>query len=1392
ENKGQVIDQNNNLNPAVLYLLNTPGMNVQLRRGGFSYDLYRISNIEQRMLNDEVSQVKKQQALSSIQYHRIDFDLQNFNPDYTIETSEPSPGYENYYTPGTPEKGVTAVRHFKNVTFKNIYPEIDLEFLTDGKNGFKYNFVVHQGGNLSAIQMKISGAGVELTSSGSLLLSTSLGTIEEDIPKSFLRDEKITEPVTIKFLKISDGVFGFRQEGRSGVDSDLIIDPVPIRMWGTYFGGSDGDALRHMTADSDSNAILVGTTFSPDYIATNGAWQTTLIWPTNGFIAKFNTNGQLLWATYYGGSWTETFSVVTDNALNIFIFGETSGNPYIVTSGSYQTTYGGGYSDTYLAKFTPAGQRVWGTYYGGPGQDNARACTIDREANIYVTGQTLSSTGIATSGAYQTTKQGVADAYIGKFDSTGQQLLWGSYFGGELDEMGMGLATAGNDDVYLTGSTKSTTNISTAGTSQPVYGGGMGDGFIAAFSPSGQRLWATYYGGLSTDVLYWIAVFHNNSLFVTGTSASSDNISTPGSYQPALHGESDAVLGRFDLTGNRIWGTYFGGDSAEWGYTGAISDSGYIYIAGNTTSSNLIATPGAFLSTYLSDIFWYIARFDSTGQRSWGTYFGDTVQIANSDPKLATVGKGIVYMASSTVLPTYCATPGAYQTFYRGGVWGGDAFLEKFYDCTFPDPAGLITGPVSLCKNTTGLTYSVLPVNHATGYSWSVPSGIDILSGINTHSITVKVKNNAVSGNISVYPYNSCGSIDTATLAVTVHDDPIINITGNDTLCQGVSSLFGTSPGKTNYQWSYSLGGTVISGGTNSSNTVTMVWSIPGANWIAVNYTDANGCTDTIPVQKNVWIKTGPPLSVSITASDNSVCAGTLITFTAFPVNGGNLLTYQWKVNGLIAGSNSASFAYTPSNGDIVYCILTSNNGCSSNNPATSNSILMVINPILPVSVTISPSANPVCAGVSVTFTATPIHGGATPFYQWKVNGINVGSNSSSYSYTPANGDLVKCVLTSSEICTSNNPATSNQVTMVVSPHLVAGITISASVNPVCSGLPVTFTAVPTNGGTPPQYQWKVNGINGGANNPVYTYSPTSGDQVSCILTSNLNCITNNPATSNTITVITNTSPVVTFTLCFDSITTINAKPIKLKGGIPLGGTYSGPGVNSITGLLTPLTAGIGTKTITYSYTNSALCTANKSKTIIVQATTAFTCGNNLTDVRDGKVYPTVKIASQCWIASNLNYGTMIASTSHQRDNCINEKYCYQDLSANCNVQGANYQWDEIMRYDDTPAQQGLCPPAWHVPTEAEWNALFTNWTNNGFAGSPLKYSGYSGFNALLSGVNHFNRQWDFNGFATFFWSSSPYGPYKAWAHGLNDYNPSVSFYPSSRANAFSIRCLKD
>jgi uncharacterized protein (TIGR02145 family) len=115
-----------------------------------------------------------------------------------------------------------------------------------------------------------------------------------------------------------------------------------------------------------------------------------------------------------------------------------------------------------------------------------------------------------------------------------------------------------------------------------------------------------------------------------------------------------------------------------------------------------------------------------------------------------------------------------------------------------------------------------------------------------------------------------------------------------------------------------------------------------------------------------------------------------------------------------------------------------------------------------------------------------------------------------------------------------------------------------------------------------------------------------------------------------------------------------------------------------------------------------------------------------------------------------------------------------------------------MMHYDGTPGGQDLCPPGWHVPIDSEWSTLFNFYQGNALAGKPLQDTILSGFKAQTSGVFYLNSSWSFNGFATLFWSSTPWSAIKAISHGMQIYNFSVSLYPSSRANAFPIRCLHD
>jgi hypothetical protein len=288
---------------------------------------------------------------------------------------------------------------------------------------------------------------------------------------------------------------------------------------------------------------------------------------------------------------------------------------------------------------------------------------------------------------------------------------------------------------------------------------------------------------------------------------------------------------------------------------------------------------------------------------------------------------------------------------------------------------------------------------------------------------------------------------------------------------------------------------------------------------------------------------TGPVAGVSIalTAGTEPSCSGVSRTYTATPVNGGTAPTYQWKVNGTNVGTNSATYTTsTLTSGQVVSCVMTSNLSGVTGNPATSNSLTATINASLvpSVSIAITTGSNPSCSGASKTFTATPTNGGTAPSYQWKVNGTNVGTNSASYTTsTLTAGQVVTCVMTSNLACASTSTATSNSITISFSTAVTPAvlIAITSGTNPSASGASVTFTATPTNGGTTPAYQWKVNGTNVGTNSATYTTTTlTNGQIVSCVLTSNASCASPTTATSNSITMT------ITTAVTYCSATTTN------------------------------------------------------------------------------------------------------------------------------------------------------------------------------------------------------------------------------------------------------------
>jgi hypothetical protein len=247
-------------------------------------------------------------------------------------------------------------------------------------------------------------------------------------------------------------------------------------------------------------------------------------------------------------------------------------------------------------------------------------------------------------------------------------------------------------------------------------------------------------------------------------------------------------------------------------------------------------------------------------------------------------------------------------------------------------------------------------------------------------------------------------------------------------------------------------------------------------------------------------------------ASNSPVCVGSQITLTATPPpTSTGTFTYSFSGPGLAATSyfDSPIFSFTATAGSSgLYQVKIKNSTIV--NPLIAE-ISVTVNS-LPATPTISASGSTTfCVGESVTLTSS-----AGTSYLW-----STGDTTASISVATSGSYSVKT--TNANGCQS---ASSSATVVTVNPNLPASVSIGASTSgAICSGTSVTFTATPTNGGTAPAYQWKLNGGNVGTNSATYTNSTlANGDNVTCVMTSNAPCITGSPATSNVMTMAVNSS----------------------------------------------------------------------------------------------------------------------------------------------------------------------------------------------------------------------------------------------------------------------------
>lgn len=898
ENKGQVHDQNYKPRPDVLYSTMAGNMIVHIKNNGVSYQLYRIDKFKEV---EDPKTKEKRKEIDEQTIYRVDLNWLNANKNFTQSVDEAIPGYDNYYLESCPS-GALNVKSYKGITLNNLYNGINLHYYE--KNGqLKHDYIVAPKTDYKQIQIEVKGAEVSVNKDGSLILTTRLGKVNESAPVVYQQNKKLKS----KWV-VNRNVLAFEIENYDP-NYELIIDPV-TRVWGTYYGGAGDEYGCSIDNDASGNVYLTGGSSSNlgTIIATSGSHQTACSGAYDCFLAKFNSNGVRQWATYYGGTGIDNgSSCSTDNSGNIYMIGYTgSGTSTVMASvGSHQPTYGGGVYDAFLVKFDNAGVRQWGTFYGGYGTDYGWSCSTDASGNIYLGGQTntdTSATIIATSGSHQSTNGGSFEAFLVKFDGSGVR-QWGTYYGGAGFDYGWSCSTDTAGNIYLGGQTATTTGtvIATIGAHQPTFGGFTYDAYLVKFNSAGVRQWGTYYGDFGNDIGLSCNTDATGNVYLNGYTGSPTGISTNGAHQTNISGGSyDAFLVKFSGNGTRQWGTYYGGTGNDRGNTCSTDASGNVYLSGNTSTNTgtVIATTGAHQTVFAGGPYdAFLVKFNSTGVRQWGTYYGDTGDdeghMCNTD------GLGNVYLTGYTDsnTGTAIASTGAHQSTYGGGTH--DAFFVKLTDCVALTPQIVVNGTVCLSATinfTTTITGSASPT-----YSWSGPN--TFTSNLQNPSIV-----NASTVNTGVYTVtvSNGGCIETATAQVSV-SVPTITV-NSGSICPGNS--FTIVPyGAITY--------TIQGGNSVVSPTANAGYTVIG--------TDATGCVSGA-VTSSVTINSLP--TISATSSSSLIC-GPPYQGTA-TINASGASTYTWNTS-----ATGSSISVTPSVTTTYTVTGTNANGCTNSTTIT-------------------------------------------------------------------------------------------------------------------------------------------------------------------------------------------------------------------------------------------------------------------------------------------------------------------------------------------------------------------------------------------------------------------------------------------------------------------------
>lgn len=386
--------------------------------------------------------------------------------------------------------------------------------------------------------------------------------------------------------------------------------------------------------------------------------------------------------------------------------------------------------------------------------------------------------------------------------------------------------------------------------------------------------------------------------------------------------------------------------------------------------------------------------------------------------------------------------------------------------------------------------------------SLTATGGTDAPSGLTYMPGTGYVGMDTVQVEVS----DGAGGADTTTLYITIHALPVVyNVTGTGSYCEGSSGIpVGLSSSESGTTYRLYNGATLVGTQTGTGAAISFGSYTTAATYTATA-TSIHNCMADMTGSATISITpTVAPMVGIFSVDGDTACAGSIVTLTGIPTNGGPTPAYEWHVNGGPVIGAAGSFTLVPTDGDVVSVHMTSSAACPV--PATvTNNIAFTVLPMLTPAVTVTAMpGGTVCQHSTVFFMASGVNGGTTPVYTWTKNGVPVPSVTGTlYSTVPADNDVIAVKLNSSYGCTTANDVASNNITMDVSPAYLPAVTLAVTPGYATpAGQSVTVNATVSAGGPAPTYQWIKNGvaINGATRSSYSSSSFTNGDSLTVVV----------------------------------------------------------------------------------------------------------------------------------------------------------------------------------------------------------------------------------------------------------------------------------------------------